>query len=163
MSHKKHPVVILGGGPAGACTAMHLLLRGIKPVIVERAAFPRYHVGESLTGATALTLKELGLGPAIEAQNYPLKHGATFYGPDGKNEFWVPLVRRDEYDNQVPNHTWNVLRSTFDNVLFDSALERGAEWIKATSVEIIRKHEADLGLTIRTPGGATENLYSDVL
>ena len=161
--HKKHPVIILGGGPAGACTAMYLLRRGIKPVIVERDMFPRYHVGESLTGATALALKELGLGPAIEAQNYPLKHGAVFYGPDGKNEFWVPLVRRDENDNQVPNHTWNVLRSTFDKVLFDAALERGAEWIKATAVAPIRKDNAVMGLTIRTPGGAKENLYSDVL
>jgi len=53
------------------------------------------HVGESLTGATALALKALGLGPAIEAQNYPVKHGANFYGPGGKNEFWVPLVRCD--------------------------------------------------------------------
>src|SRR6266705_3427239 len=163
MPYKKHPVIILGGGPAGACTAMYLLRRGIKPVIVERDAFPRYHVGESLTGATALALKELGLRPAIEAQNYPLKHGATFYGPDGKNEFWVPLVRRDENDNQVPNQTWNVLRSTFDKILFDAALERGAEWIKATAVAPIRKDDAVIGLTIRTPGGATENLYSDVL
>ena len=163
MSHKKHPVIILGGGPAGACTAMYLLRRGIKPVIVERDVFPRYHVGESLTGATALALKELGLGPAIEAQNYPLKHGATFYGPDGKNEFWVPLVRRDENENQVPNSTWNVLRSTFDKVLFDAALERGAEWIKATALAPIRKDDAIVGLTIRTPGGATEDMYSDVL
>jgi len=51
---------------------MYLLRRGIKPVIVERDAFPRYHVGESLTGATQLALRELGVGPAIEAQNYPL-------------------------------------------------------------------------------------------
>src|SRR5882724_157162 len=163
MPHKKHPVIILGGGPAGACTAMYLLRRGIKPVIVERDAFPRYHVGESLTGATALALKELGLGPAIEAQNYPLKHGANFYGPDGKNEFWVPLVRRDENENQVPNYTWNVLRSTFDKVLFDAALERGAEWIKATAVAPLRKDDAVIGLKIRTPEGATENLYSEML
>ena len=42
MPDKKHSVIILGGGPAGACTAMYLLRRGIKPVIVERDAFPRY-------------------------------------------------------------------------------------------------------------------------
>jgi flavin-dependent dehydrogenase len=163
MPHKKQSVIILGGGPAGACTAMYLLRRGIKPVIVERDAFPRFHVGESLTGTTALALKELGLGPAIEAGNYPVKHGAVFYGPDGKNAFWVPLVRRDENENQVPNYTWNVMRSTFDQILFDAALERGAEWIKATAVAPIRKGDAVIGLTIRTAGGATENLYSDVL
>lgn len=163
MPHKKHPVIILGGGPAGACIAMYLLRRGIKPVIIERDAFPRYHVGESLTGATALALKELGLGPAIEAQNYPVKHGANFYGPHGKNEFWVPLVRRDQNGNQVPNHTWNVLRSTFDKILFDAALERGAEWIKANAIAPVREDDRVRGLSIQTPGGALENLYSDVL
>jgi flavin-dependent dehydrogenase len=163
MPHKKHPVIILGGGPAGACTAMYLLRRGIRPVIVERDVFPRFHVGESLTGATALALKELGLGPTIEAQNFPVKHGAIFYGPQGKTEFWVGLVRRDENNNQVPNTTWNVNRSTFDKVLFDAALERGAEWIKATAVAPLRKDDAVIGLTIRTPGGATENLYSEML
>src|SRR4029450_111152 len=152
MPPKKHPVIILGGGPAGACTSCYLLRRGIKPVIGEREAFPRYHVGESLTGATALALKELGLGSAIEAQNYPLKHGVVFYGTDGKNEFWLPIVRRDENENQVPSYTWNVLRSTFDKVLFDAALERGTEWIKATASAPIRKEDTATGQTIRTRG-----------
>ncbi len=163
MPHKKYPVIILGGGPAGAATAMYLLRRGITPVIVERDDHPRYHVGESLTGATALALKNLGLGPQIEAQRYPVKHGALFYGPDGKNDFWVALVRRDENNDQVPNYTWNVMRSSFDKVLFEGALERGATWIKATAVAPITKDDAVIGVTIRTPEGATENLYSEVL
>jgi len=96
MAHTKHSVIILGGGPAGAATAMYLLRQGITPVIVERDDHPRYHVGESLTGASRIALKELGLEPAIEAQRYPVKHGAVFYGPDGKNDFWVGLVRRNE-------------------------------------------------------------------
>ena len=160
---KKHPVIILGGGPAGAVTAMHLLQRGITPLIVERDEHPRYHVGESLTGATAITLKELGLGPIIEAQRYPIKHGAVFYGPDGKNEFWVGLVRRNEQNIQVPNWTWNVMRSTFDKILFDAALERGAQWMMATALAPIQEDDAVIGLKVRTPGGATENLYSEVL
>jgi 1H-pyrrole-2-carbonyl-[peptidyl-carrier protein] brominase len=163
MAHKRHPVIILGGGPAGAVTAMNLLRRGITPVIVERDDHPRYHVGESLTGASAISLKELGLGPAIEAQNYPIKHGAVFYGPDGKNDFWVGLVRRDENNEQVPNCTWNVMRSTFDKILFEAAIERGATWIKATALAPIVEGDAVVGLTIRTPEGAKENLYSEVL
>ncbi|MEO7166093.1 MAG: FAD-dependent monooxygenase [Spartobacteria bacterium] len=163
MAHKKYPVIILGGGPAGAATAMYLLRHGITPVIVERADHPRFHVGESLTGATALALKDLGLGPAIEAQNYPIKHGAVFYGPDGKNDFWVPLVRRDEKGDQVENYTWNVKRSSFDKILFEGAVERGAIWIKAEAVAPIVADDAVVGLTIRTADGGTENLYSEVL
>ena len=163
MAHRKFPVIILGGGPAGAVTAMFLLRRGITPVIVERDDHPRYHVGESLTGATALALRALGLGPQIEAQRYPVKHGAVFYGPNGKNNFWVPLVKRNEEFEQVPNYTWNVMRSTFDKILFESALERGAIWIKATAIAPITEGDAVTGLTIRTPEGATEKLHCEVL
>ncbi|MDQ3413837.1 MAG: tryptophan 7-halogenase, partial [Verrucomicrobiota bacterium] len=163
MAQKKHPVIILGGGPAGAATAMYLLRKGITPVIVERAEHPRYHVGESLTGASQIALRALGLGPALDAQNYPVKHGAVFYGPDGKNDFWVGLVRRDEKGDQVPNYTWNVMRSTFDKILFDAAIERGAIWIKATAVAPIVEEDAVVGLTIRTPDGAADKLYSEVL
>ena len=163
MPTKKHPVIILGGGPGGAATAMYLLRQGIIPVIVERDDHPRYHVGESLTGASRLALKELGLQPAIKAQQYPVKHGAVFYGPDGKNEFWVGLVRRNEKGEQVPNYTWNVMRSSFDKILFNAAIERGAIWIKATATAPIVEKGAVVGLTIRTPEGATEKLYSEVL
>ena len=163
MVQKRHPVIIVGGGPAGSAAAMYLLRHGITPVIVEREEHPRFRVGESLTGPTALALKDLGLGPAIEAQRYPIKEGVMFHGPDGINNFWVPLVRRDENFEQVPNYTWNVLRSTFDKILFDAALERGAIWMKATAVAPIVENDAVVGLTIRTPEGATEKLLCDVL
>jgi 1H-pyrrole-2-carbonyl-[peptidyl-carrier protein] brominase len=163
MAQKKHPVIIVGGGPAGAVTAMYLLRRGIRPVIVERDIFPRYHVGETMTGATAVALRELGLGGAMDAQPYPVKHGATFYGTDGKNAFWVPIKRRNAEGVQVPNQTWSVLRSTFDQILFNAALERGAEWIGATAVAPLKKDDRVTGLSVRTPSGTTENLFSEVL
>jgi thioredoxin reductase len=39
MAHKQHPVIIVGGGPAGAVTAMYLLRPEIHPVIVEKDVF----------------------------------------------------------------------------------------------------------------------------
>ena len=45
---KKRPVIIIGGGPAGAATALRLLRSGVQPLIIERESFPRFHIGESL-------------------------------------------------------------------------------------------------------------------
>ena len=55
------------------------------------------------------------------------------------------------------------MRSSFDKILFDAAIERGAIWIKATALAPIVQDDAVIGLKIRTPEGATENLYSEVL
>ena len=40
----KTDVVIVGGGPGGAASAMFLAREGIKPVIFEQETFPRYHI-----------------------------------------------------------------------------------------------------------------------
>ena len=48
--YMKIDVLIIGGGPGGSAAAMFLLREGITPVILEQEEFPRFHIGESLTG-----------------------------------------------------------------------------------------------------------------
>ena len=57
----KSDVLIIGGGPGGAAAAMFLLREGIVPLILEQEEFPRFHIGESLTGEAAQLLRRLGL------------------------------------------------------------------------------------------------------
>jgi len=52
----KTDVLIIGGGPGGAAAAMFLLREGITPLILEQEQFPRFHIGESLTGEGAQVL-----------------------------------------------------------------------------------------------------------
>ena len=49
----RSPVVIIGGGPAGAASAMFLARQGIESIIVEKDTFPRYHIGELSRGSAA--------------------------------------------------------------------------------------------------------------
>ena len=76
--------IIVGGDPAGAVTALHLLKVGAKPLILEQERFPCYHIGESLTSEVGVCLRELGLERAMHAEDYPIKHGTNVYGPCGK-------------------------------------------------------------------------------
>ena len=44
---------------------MFLLREGIKPVILEQEAFPRFHIGESNTGESGQVLRRLGFEDEI--------------------------------------------------------------------------------------------------
>ena len=54
-------VCVIGGGPAGAALALRLARLGHSVCVVERHAFPRPHVGESLTPGVWPLLDALGV------------------------------------------------------------------------------------------------------
>ena len=93
----KTDLVIIGGGPAGATVAMFLLREGIKPVLVEAETFPRYHIGESMTGAAGQALRELGLEAEMRRRQYPVKCGVKVYGKSATGSWFVPVRGRDQH------------------------------------------------------------------
>ena len=66
----KIDVLIIGGGPGGSAAAMFLLREGIKPVILEQEEFPRFHIGESLTGEGGQVLRRLRLAEKMDAAGF---------------------------------------------------------------------------------------------
>lgn len=163
MFTSKQDVVIIGGGPAGSVTALQLLKNGIRPVIVERERFPRYHIGESLTGEVGARLRELGLEKELESANYPIKHGVTVYGPNGKSTFWVPVMRRDENGQLHKATTWQVRRDEFDKMLLDTAIERGAILWRAFAETPVVQEGQVLGVRVRHDDGRLEEVETKVV
>ena len=160
---KKRQVIIIGGGPGGAATALYLIQAGIKPLIIERQSFPRFHIGESLSGECGNSIRKLELDAELLAQNYPIKYGVNVYNPNGI-PFWVEVKKRcPETNALVPNWTWSVTRSSFDKILLDAARSRGAEYMECEAVKPLQEKGRVMGLQIRTDAGALENLYCDVL
>jgi flavin-dependent dehydrogenase len=163
QARKKHDVIIVGGGPAGAASAMFLLQAGIKPVIVEKVQFPRYHIGEAMPGECAGLLRGLGLERRLLAEGYPIKNGGKVWGTGGKRSFFVEAAARTPDNRLRPTWAWQVRRSTFDKILLDAAIERGAELLPCEAVAPLVAGDRVTGLRIRTPQGATEDLSSEVL
>jgi flavin-dependent dehydrogenase len=162
MIDRKADVIIVGGGPAGATVALLLLERGITPIIVEREAFPRFHIGESMTGECGAIVRSLGFEDKMNAAGHPVKHGVTVFGTRGNPDWWVPVMRRDQegLHDQV---TWQVRRSVFDTMLIDAAVERGAEVIHGRASDPIVDDDGVLtGVVVQTTDGRSISLGAEL-
>lgn len=63
-------VLVVGGGPAGSFTSAVLAQEGIDVVCCEAAAFPRYHIGESLLASVKAYLKMVDAHDKIDDHGF---------------------------------------------------------------------------------------------
>ena len=159
----KTDVAIIGGGPGGSSAAMFLGRQGIRTAIVEKMSFPRYHIGESMSGECGALLRELGLESKMIARRDPIKHGVRVYGPKGNSSFYVPVMARTPDNKLTPQTTWQVRRSTFDQMMLEEAGSRGADVIQGEVVEPLLGDDCVRGLRVRTSDGKIEDIESEVV
>ncbi len=161
-SHSAHDVVIVGGGPAGSCTAMFLKKYfGIQSLIIEKERFPRYHIGESFTGETGGQLRKLDMGPILDSQQYLTKLGTKIYGAGGKNSFYIPVMARVNGELQDAT-TWQARRSDFDQLLLDTAIARGVESFAGEAIMPLTEGNKVVGVRARSKEGAEQDLRAKV-
>ncbi len=161
----KTDVLIVGGGPAGAASAMFLAREGIKPLIIEQEKFPRYHIGESLTGGGGQVLRQLGLEAEMYKRKYPCKQGVKVYGQSKAGSWFVPVTGRDADWKLFPWDTWQVRRSNFDKMMLEEAVARGATVIPGKALKPILKKDGSVGGVQIRPADSekTMDIESDVL
>ena len=106
-------IVVLGGGPAGSMLALRLAQIGHAVTLVERAAFPRAQVGESLGPAVTQLLGLVGLREQIDA--------ARFFRPR------TAFVRWENAETEVKDFGaapgYQVDRGRFDQILLGAAAD----------------------------------------
>lgn len=160
----KSDVVIVGGGPGGSATAMFLIREGIRPLIIEQETFPRYHIGESLTGAGGKVLRDLDLADEMYRRDYPKKQGVTVYGQSKAGTWHVPVTGRDENWNLFPWDTWQVRRSDFDKMMLDEAIRRGASFMPGKALRPLMTDDGAIrGVLVKMPDGGTQEIACEVL
>lgn len=158
---KKTEVLVIGGGPAGSTAALRLLAKGIRPLIVEREHFPRYHIGESMTGECAAIIRELGFADRMTAAGHATKYGVSVYGTKADSEsWWVPVMQRTEEGELREQTAYQVRRSVFDTMLLEEATSRGAELIVGRAIEPLMSADGAVvrGARIRTTAGSMVNV-----
>ncbi len=141
-------VLIVGGGPAGASSALNLLEQGFRPVLVEAENFPRFHIGESLTTECVDALNRLGLDRKLLELAAPRKRGVRVFSRSPHNSFYVGA-----------GDAWQVERARFDAMMLDTAVERGAEHVHGKATEL-RRNGDGWQLRVRLADDATSVLES---
>jgi flavin-dependent dehydrogenase len=152
---ERFDVVILGGGPGGAAAAGFLSRARRRVLVLEREAFPRFHVGESLLPCSVEVLDRLGVMPAMEAE-FLRKYGARFIesqsGLQSRFSFADAIAAKSAYAFQVS-------RDRFDEILLDHAASLGAEvrhgW---EAVRLVFDGDRAVGVVARDPEGCEHTL-----
>jgi flavin-dependent dehydrogenase len=161
MKHEHYDAIVIGGGPAGACSSAILAEYGHRVLVLEREKFPRYHIGESLIPFTFAPLERLGMIPKMKASNFVKKFSVTFVQPDGRRS--QPFYFFNRYDRDTVAQTWQVLRSEFDQMLLDNAREKGAEVREQTSVSrLLMLGREVVGVEARDKSGRTYQVHASI-
>lgn len=181
-------VLVIGGGPAGSTCAG--IVRKYAPdarvVLLERARFPRWRIGESTIPVANGVLRDLGVFDTLAQDPAVVKKvGVTFvWGADRTpwNADYLQLASGDAPDHTLdvvgqdfgalrdrvkqsdePFFGFNVERARFDQLLLDNAAALGAEVRQGTrAVEVLREGERVTGVRWEDDAGASGRIEADL-
>jgi len=126
-------LLVIGGGPAGAATAVRAAGAGLSVVLVDRATFPRDKAcAEYLSPEATRDLDELGILAAIEATRPAKLLGFRLVSDDGASVCGrfsgTPFVPYRPFGYALP-------RLTLDALLLDAARGAGADVREGVSLD----------------------------
>ena len=140
----RYDVVVAGGGPAGAATALRLAAAGRSVVLLERGRYDRPRVGETLAPAVQPLLRDLGVWDRFTAL-CPLPSWGT-------RSVWES-PRPTEHSHLASGYGsgWHVDRCAFDRMLADAAGAAGAR--VCTGVSVASCRHTGTGWDVECVGG----------
>lgn len=123
-------VIIVGGGPAGAATAVALARQGLTCALVERRAAPIARVGETLPPAVRVPLEALGLWESfVRDRHEPAAGNRSYWGsaqPDDLQFVATPY-----------GSGWHIDRQRFERTLLEAAAAQGVAIFSGRQLEAL--------------------------
>jgi geranylgeranyl reductase family protein len=149
-------VVVVGGGPAGAATAIHLTRAGLDVCVLDRARFPRDKAcGEFLSPAATPLLEDLGVRDTIDAAGARRLDQVRIFGGDQRLDLAFPA------DADAPPWGYALSRRKLDAILIDAATSAGAEVREGVGVDdLVLDRGQVAGVTTRGLNGERRSLQA---
>lgn len=124
--------LVIGGGPAGSTCAYKMAAEGHSVLLLEKAQFPRFHIGESMVPYILKLLEMIGVLDKIKDAQFVKKPGVEFLtGATGD-------LRRQNFINLAEGQyqlSYNFHRARFDSILLEHAKDTGAEVLQGAEVK----------------------------
>ena len=161
-------VVVIGGGPAGSVFASRLVGKGGHTVtVLEKASFPRFHLGESLLPQTLNALEAIGVLPQMH-ERFLVKRGAQFFDDVGSSSGGERRSVRFSFDGAFDPkfvYSFQVPRDELDLLLLERAATLGADVRQGwTATAPIRGADgAVTGVEAMDADGAMHRLLADLV
>jgi halogenation protein CepH len=139
LDARDRDVLVIGGGPGGTTAAALLAKEGRDVLLVEKNAFPRFHIGESLLPGSWPLWKKLGVDGQMAESDQLVKQGAMFNLFNRREFFYGLAVEAPEYfpDNDGRLNAFQVIRSEYDQMMLDNARRLGAEILQPATVKSV--------------------------
>ena len=121
---KKFEVIIIGGGLAGLCNAIHLSKFGKKVMLIEKNSYPKHKVcGEYISNEVLPYLNFLEVNPFE-------------FGAVNIKEFQLSTTKNKLISAKLPLGGFGISRYTLDFELYKKAIQNGAKILQETVANI---------------------------
>jgi len=126
----EYDVCVFGGGPSGSVIAKRLSELGHRVVLVEKQAFPRWHIGLSLTSGIHHWLELLNIDEKVKKKQF---HKTLTSYVLWENE----EIRKKTF---APERSgYHVDRGEFDRILLESAKQSGVQVLQPCSIHHLKE------------------------
>ncbi len=142
-------IIIVGGGPAGAATALTLARRGISCLVLEAASQITSKIGETLPPNCTPTLQRLGVDVFVTpSEHLPCFGNYFLWGNDNIQE--KPFIL------YTHGQGWHLDRQRFETSLWQLCKEQGVQRLfNSKVIEARRKKEEGWTIQVQRKGQST--------
>ncbi|CZF78702.1 NAD(P)/FAD-dependent oxidoreductase [Grimontia marina] len=151
-------VAIIGAGPSGAIAAALLNQKGIDVLVLEKAIFPRFSIGESLLPACMESIRAAGMLDAVNNAGFQFKNGAAF----NREGCYISFDFTDKFSPGMGT-TFQVQRAAFDKVLADDAERQGVTIRYQHEIEAVDVNADKPLLFVKNEQGEPYQLQADFI